>query len=82
MRDHGPGLPVAALGHEQDLFEKFTRGQAESSTPGVGLGLAICKAVAQAHGGSITAANAVPDAEGMGAEFTLTLPRRTPPPLP
>ena len=82
VRDHGPGLPVSAAGQEQDLFEKFTRGQAESSTPGVGLGLAICKAVAQAHGGSITAANAVPDAEGMGAEFTLTLPRRTPPPLP
>lgn len=78
VRDHGPGLPVSAAGREQDLFEKFTRGQTESSTPGVGLGLAICKAVAQAHGGSITAANAA----GTGAEFTLTLPRRTPPPLP
>lgn len=82
VRDHGPGLPVSSAGQEQDLFEKFTRGQAESSTPGVGLGLAICKAVAQAHGGSITAANAVPDTDGAGAEFTLTLPRRTPPPLP
>jgi two-component system sensor histidine kinase KdpD len=38
VRDHGPGLPLALQGREQTLFEKFTRGQAESSTPGVGLG--------------------------------------------
>jgi two-component system sensor histidine kinase KdpD len=57
------------------LFDKFTRGQAESATPGVGLGLAICKAVVDAHGGEIAAANA----PGGGAEFTVTLPRRPPP---
>jgi two-component system sensor histidine kinase KdpD len=72
VRDHGPGLPAALQGREQTLFDKFTRGQAESATPGVGLGLAICKAVVSAHGGEITAANAV----GGGAEFTVTLPRR------
>jgi two-component system sensor histidine kinase KdpD len=33
------------------LFEKFTRGQSESIKPGVGLGLAICKAVVDAHRG-------------------------------
>jgi two-component system, OmpR family, sensor histidine kinase KdpD len=44
----------------------------------VGLGLAICKAVVDAHRGSITAR----DAEGGGAEFTVRLPRATPPPLP
>jgi len=75
VRDHGPGLPAALKGREQTLFEKFTRGQAESATPGVGLGLAICKAVVSAHGGDVTAANA-PDG---GAEFRVTLPRRTPP---
>lgn len=75
VRDHGPGLPAALRGREQTLFDKFTRGQAESATPGVGLGLAICKAVVSAHGGEITAANAV---EG-GAEFTVTLPRREAP---
>lgn len=42
VRDHGPGLPATLQGHEQKLFDKFTRGQAESATPGVGLGLAIC----------------------------------------
>ncbi|TPG24603.1 DUF4118 domain-containing protein [Variovorax guangxiensis] len=75
VRDHGSGLPVALRGREQLLFDKFTRGQTESATPGVGLGLAICKAIVGAHGGDITAANA----SGGGAEFTVTLPRRTPP---
>jgi two-component system sensor histidine kinase KdpD len=75
VRDHGPGLPAALRGREQTLFDKFTRGQSESATPGVGLGLAICKAVVGAHGGEISAANA----PGGGAEFTVTLPRREPP---
>jgi two-component system sensor histidine kinase KdpD len=75
VRDHGPGLPAALLGHEQKLFDKFTRGEAESATPGVGLGLAICKAVVSAHGGDIAAGNAL----GGGAEFSVTLPRREPP---
>ncbi|APW36235.1 two-component system sensor histidine kinase KdbD [Rhodoferax koreense] len=77
VRDHGPGLPAALLGKEDTLFEKFTRGAAESATPGVGLGLAICKAVVDAHQGNIGAANA---ADG-GAEFTIELPRRDPPAL-
>jgi len=75
VRDHGPGLPAALLGREQKLFDKFTRGETESATPGVGLGLAICRAVVSAHGGEIAAANA----QGGGAEFTVTLPRREPP---
>ena len=75
VRDHGPGLPPAMRGRESELFEKFTRGQTESATPGVGLGLAICKAIADAHRGQIVAGNAV----GGGAQFTLTLPRRSPP---
>jgi two-component system sensor histidine kinase KdpD len=78
VRDHGPGLPPAMAGRESELFDKFTRGETESATPGVGLGLAICKAVVDAHRGRISARNAV----GGGAEFTITLPRRTPPPQP
>jgi len=77
VRDFGPGLPASSKGQEAALFEKFTRGQAESSTRGVGLGLAICKAIVEAHRGQITAAQAF----GGGAEFTVTLPR-TPPPAP
>jgi two-component system, OmpR family, sensor histidine kinase KdpD len=78
VRDHGPGLPPALKGREHELFEKFTRGEAESATPGVGLGLAICQAVVQAHRGRITAAS-VPQAAGGGAEFSITLPQRPPP---
>lgn len=73
--DDGAGLPPSLLGKEQLLFEKFTRGHQESATPGVGLGLAICKAIVNAHGGTIAASNAM----GHGAMFTITLPRRPPP---
>jgi two-component system sensor histidine kinase KdpD len=75
VRDFGPGLPVGSLGHEHTLFDKFTRGQSESSTRGVGLGLAICKAVVEAHKGKICAAQAA----GGGAEFSINLPRTDPP---
>ena len=78
VRDHGAGLPPAWQGREQELFEKFIRGERESATPGVGLGLAICKAVVEAHGGSIVAANA----PGGGAIFTFVLPRSQPPAAP
>ena len=75
VRDHGPGLPAALKGREHELFEKFTRGVAESAKTGVGLGLAICQAIVDAHRGHITAGNAA----GGGAEFTVSLPRRPPP---
>ena len=65
-------------GREELLFDKFTRGDPESAMPGVGLGLAICKAIVQAHRGTIRAA----DAPGGGAEFSLRLPRRPPPAMP
>ena len=79
VRDHGPGLPQGA---GQDLFGMFTRGEAESVTPGVGLGLAICREVVAAHGGSISAANAPVglDGTGAGAVFTVLLPRAPAPP--
>ena len=73
--DHGPGLPVKPGGDTDQLFNKFTRGRNESTTPGVGLGLAICKAIVQAHGGQIIGTNA-PDG---GALFTISLPRSEPP---
>ncbi|MBE7939685.1 DUF4118 domain-containing protein [Ramlibacter aquaticus] len=78
VRDHGAGLPGQLAGHEGELFDKFKRGQNESSTHGVGLGLAITKAVIDAHKGSISARNA----SGGGAQFIVTLPRRPPPAMP
>jgi two-component system sensor histidine kinase KdpD len=70
ISDDGPGLPP---GNEHRVFEKFFRG---ATTPtadgrrGAGLGLAICKGIILAHGGTITARNG---AEG-GAEFLISLP--------
>ena len=78
VRDHGPGLPAALKGREAELFDMFTRGEPESATPGVGLGLAICKAVVDAHRGKMAAHNAL-DSTGGGAEFQVVLPRRAPP---
>lgn len=75
VRDYGPGLPAHLNGNRASLFNKFTRGETESATPGVRLGLAICKAIVDAHCGQITAANAA----GGGAEFKVVLPRREPP---
>ena len=75
VSDNGPGLPP---GREEAIFEKFTRGQKESNTPGVGLGLAICRAIVDAHGGSIRAEHA-PDG---GARIVIALKRGEPPALP
>ena len=72
VEDNGPGLPK---GKEEEIFKKFERGQKESSTPGVGLGLAICRAIVEAHGGSIHAEN---KSTG-GARFDFTLPKGNPP---
>src|SRR6266702_2163269 len=78
--DNGPGLPA---GMEARVFEKFTRGEKESAKPGIGLGLAICRAIAEAHGGRIGAANRVAaDGRIEGARFWFTLPIETPPPVP
>jgi two-component system sensor histidine kinase KdpD len=72
--DEGAGLPP---GREHALFDKFARGQPESNVPGVGLGLAICRAVVEAHGGSIEAANRP---QG-GALFSFELPLQAAPQL-
>ncbi len=75
VSDSGPGLPK---GQEESIFEKFTRGTRESATPGVGLGLAISRAIVEAHRGRIWAEN---DPAG-GARFCFTLPLGTPPATP
>ena len=75
VEDDGPGLPA---GREEAIFKKFERGQSESATPGVGLGLAICRAIVAAHGGTIRAENR---ADG-GARFLFSLPAGQPPAVP
>ncbi|HEX4824783.1 MAG TPA: sensor histidine kinase KdpD [Candidatus Polarisedimenticolaceae bacterium] len=66
VADRGPGL---APGSEEQVFQKFHRGAAPG-IPGVGLGLAICRGIVEAHGGTIKAASRT----GGGANFTVTLP--------
>ncbi len=69
VRDFGPGVPEHQIGQ---LSQAFYRPDAarERSSGGVGLGLYLCKLVAQAHGGALTITNAHP-----GLEVTITLPK-------
>jgi len=66
VRDRGPGIPP---GEEERIFEKFYRGKSNSAR-GAGLGLPICRAIIQAHRGTI---QALPR-KGGGAIFQIRLP--------
>jgi PAS domain S-box-containing protein len=73
VRDTGIGIPPGEQGR---LFTRFFRASTaqRSSVAGVGLGLAITKAITVAHGGTLDLASN----EGRGTTFTLTLPRTAP----
>jgi two-component system sensor histidine kinase KdpD len=73
IADGGPGITP---GEEQRVFEKFHRAVREGSPSGVGLGLAICRAIITAHGGRIWVENR----EGGGAVFRFKLPITGEPP--
>jgi K+-sensing histidine kinase KdpD len=65
--DNGPGIPIK---DEQFLFERFSRCASSSGKPGHGLGLSICRAIVEAHGGTIRAS----PSPYHGAGFTFSLP--------
>jgi two-component system, OmpR family, sensor histidine kinase KdpD len=65
--DNGPGIEV---GRETAIFEKFERGDAAAKISGLGLGLAICRAIVEVHGGAIR----VERRFAPGAAFVFTLP--------
>ncbi|MCA9863121.1 MAG: DUF4118 domain-containing protein [Thermomicrobiales bacterium] len=67
VHDDGPGIPLT---FQPYLFDRFYRAPSKSQTPGSGIGLAICKGLVEAHGGTIRVAS-TPDA---GTTFTFTLP--------
>jgi signal transduction histidine kinase len=67
VRDHGPGIPLA----EQDkVFERFRRGSGHRRSQGAGLGLAIVRAIAEAHRGRVE----LESGPGAGALFTIVIP--------
>jgi two-component system sensor histidine kinase KdpD len=69
VEDEGPGIPE---GDEEKVFELFYTGVKRSpdSRRGIGLGLALCRSIVQAHGGEIKVSNIQPH----GARFEFTLP--------
>ncbi|GFG99591.1 MULTISPECIES: sensor histidine kinase [Mycolicibacterium] len=73
VRDNGDGIAAEHLPH---VFERFYRADVarDRSHGGAGIGLAIAKALTEAHSGRITAASRGP---GLGSTFTIELPART-----
>ncbi len=69
--DHGPGVPA---GERSRLFEKLYRGEKVEAIAGAGLGLAIARAVVEAHGGTIRVDDRV---DGPGSVFELSIPTST-----
>lgn len=68
VEDSGPGIAPHEL---EVIFETFQRGsRVHSDSRGAGLGLAICRAIVQAHGGTIAASNR----SAGGATFRIWLP--------
>jgi signal transduction histidine kinase len=65
--DGGPGIPQA---DQSNLFQRFFRGPTAKRTHGLGLGLYICRAIAEAHGGAV----GVVSVPGDGATFWIDLP--------
>ena len=72
ISDNGPGIPEADLPYIFNRFYQVDKSRSGSAQRGSGLGLNICKKIAEAHGGSIT----VESHEARGATFTVKLPIR------
>ncbi|HWI17901.1 MAG TPA: ATP-binding protein, partial [Vicinamibacterales bacterium] len=72
VKDQGPGIPVAIREH---IFERFFRGdesRRSSARDGAGLGLALARWIARAHGGDVALARSSPS----GSTFVVSLPSR------
>ena len=67
MIDTGPGV---APEDRKRIFEPYVRTAVERAGAGLGLGLAICKRIVDAHGGTI----GVDDEPGWGSRFFFSLP--------
>lgn len=70
VSDEGPGIPEDKLAAVFDRYKQVDRGET-TQTQGFGLGLPVCKAIVEAHGGAIGVESRV----GSGSAFWFTLPR-------
>ncbi|MDP2713117.1 MAG: ATP-binding protein [Solirubrobacteraceae bacterium] len=68
VSDAGPGVPA---GERERIFDRFARGSGARRSQGAGLGLAIVRAIAEAHGGRVELEQTPP---GSGATFSVTIP--------
>jgi signal transduction histidine kinase len=68
VTDTGPGIPVA---ERSSVFEPYYRGEGAAKAPGIGLGLAISRALVAHMGGELTLESQV----GVGSSFAIRLPR-------
>ncbi len=71
VQDDGPGVPAPDLPR---IWDRLFRGDESRSERGLGLGLSVVRAVAEAHGGTAS----VEDARHRGSRFTLSLPLTSP----
>jgi len=67
VRDQGTGIPAESIPH---VFDRFYRAPGQTKS-GAGIGLAICREIVVAHGGTITCSSEL----GQGTEFHFFLPR-------
>lgn len=67
ITDEGPGIPES---EQMKIWSRLYRGDASRSSPGLGIGLSLVKAIIEAHGGEIKLNSIV----GQGSRFTVTLP--------
>jgi two-component system OmpR family sensor kinase len=67
VRDHGPGIPS---GDRERIFSRFYRGAGGRRTEGAGLGLAIVRAIAEAHHGRVE----IESEPGLGSAFAIVIP--------
>ena len=67
IRDRGPGIPLSEQGK---IFERFSRGSGQRRSEGAGLGLAIVRAIVEAHNGRVELESGV----GAGSIFSIIVP--------
>ena len=70
VADDGPGIPPERLGRIFDRFSSFAEPKSGARQGSTGLGLTLCRLVAEAHGGAVTVSSSV----GAGATFCVLLP--------